>query len=239
MARPIKHNADYFPHDADMRNDPRIKALRRKYGIEGYGIYCMLLELLTDSDFFEYKSDSLNIEIMAGDFDIDPDRLNEVLRYICQIDLIQLENDKISCKSLNNRLDPLLSKRKRDRPVVIDTDNTQSKVKERKVKESKVDESDKTLEWFLNQFDEMFVENLKMTHKGKDFMQAAKEAYAHLAADPIRLHSAEASDCKRLLNTWLSNQKINKNGKQPTARTNEEISNLVNGYMAAKKAGSI
>ena len=70
----------------------------------------------------------------------------------------------------------------------------------------------KNLEWFLKQFDEIFVENLKMTHKGKDFMQAAKESYAHLAADPVRLKMAESSDCKKLLNTWLSNQKTHKNG---------------------------
>ena len=85
----------------------------------------------------------------------------------------------------------------------------------------------------------MFVENLKMTHKGKDYMQAAKEAYSHLAADPVRLKMAEASDCKRLLNTWLSNQKTKHNGKQPTASTNEQVSDLVDSYLAAKKAGAI
>lgn len=210
MARPIKHNADYFPHDADMRNDPRIKALRRKYGIEGYGIYCMLLELLTDSDFFKYKSDSLSIEIMAGDFDIEPDLLNEVLRYICQIDLIQLETDLISCKSLDKRLEPLLSKRKRDRPVVIDTDNTQSKVKESKVDEKKVNEITEVAHnflWFKSCFDEMYLEELKMVHKGKDIQQAILESYAHLAADKQRIKRADQSDCKKLLNTWLTNTK--------------------------------
>ena len=83
---------------------------------------------------------------------------------------------------------------------------------EGKGREGEVEEEVKNLEWFLKQFDEIFVENLKMTHKGKDFMQAAKESYAHLAADPVRLKMAESSDCKKLLNTWLSNQKTNKNG---------------------------
>lgn len=70
----------------------------------------------------------------------------------------------------------------------------------------------KNFEWFLKQFDEMFVDTLKMTHKGKDFMQAAKESFAHLAADPIRLKMAESHDCKKLLNTWLANQKNKHNG---------------------------
>ena len=32
MARPAKLNADYFSHDVDMRNDIRIKGLRRNFG---------------------------------------------------------------------------------------------------------------------------------------------------------------------------------------------------------------
>jgi len=73
-------------------------------------------------------------------------------------------------------------------------------------------EGKKNFEWFLKQFDEMFVDTLKMTHRGKDFMQAAKESFAHLAADPVRLKMAESQDCKKLLNTWLTNQKIKPNG---------------------------
>ena len=148
MARPIKNNADYFPHDADMRNDPKIKAIRRKFGIEGYGVYSMLLEFLTDSEYFEFKNDKLTIELVAGDFDVEPEKLNSMLDYFKQLDLIQVdpETNILSCKSLDNRLEPLLSKRKRDRNElstaitlkngVIDSESTQSKVKERKVKDS-------------------------------------------------------------------------------------------------------
>lgn len=138
MPRPIKNNADYFPHDADMRNDTRIKALRRKFGIEGYGIYCMLIELLTDSDFFQFKNDSLSIELLSGDFDIDPEKLTAILQYLAQLDLIQIatETNVITCKSLDKRMEALLSKRKRDRDGVFAGENTQSKVKESKVKES-------------------------------------------------------------------------------------------------------
>jgi len=143
MARPIKNNADYFPHDADMRNDPRVKALRRKFGLEGYAIYNMLIEFLTDSEYFEFKNDALTLEIVAGDFDIKPEQLTEILQYCAQIDLIQIEAKTlvVSCKSLDNRLEPLLSKRKRDRHEVIADDNTQSKVKESKGEKSKLKKS--------------------------------------------------------------------------------------------------
>ena len=55
MARPIKNNADYHSHDSNMRNDIKIKALRRKYKLAGYAIYNMLLEVLTNAEYFEYE----------------------------------------------------------------------------------------------------------------------------------------------------------------------------------------
>lgn len=210
MARPIKNNADYFPHDADMRNDTRIKALRRKHGLEGYAIYVMMVEFLTDSDFFECKNDSFSLELVAGDFDIETDKLDSILQYCFQLDLFQLdaETNVIKCKSLENRLNPLLSKRKRDRNVVIDSENTQSKVKESKVNKSIVEESkEKTLDWFKNQIDDIYYENLKMTHPGKDIDQAIKEAYNHVASDSLRLQNLDGAGAKRLLNTWLTNSK--------------------------------
>lgn len=50
MARPQKNNADYFSHDNSMRNNRKIKALRTKHGVFGYGVWCMLLEYLTSCE---------------------------------------------------------------------------------------------------------------------------------------------------------------------------------------------
>jgi len=36
----------------------------------------------------------------------------------------------------------------------------------------------------------------------------------HLASDQNRLHNADGADCKRLLNSWLSNAKGTKPKKQ-------------------------
>jgi len=135
MARPTKDNADYFSHDADMRNDPKIKALRRKYKADGYGIWNMLLEAITDSDNFRLMVD---YEIIAGDFDTDPEHLREIIQYCVHLGLFQFDADNsiLWSKTLDKRFEPLLSKRKRDRPGIIADDNPQSKVKDSKVKKS-------------------------------------------------------------------------------------------------------
>jgi len=142
MARPKKDNADYFSHDSSMRNDPKIRALRRKFGHSGYAVYCYMLEVLTDSKFFKAQWNELNIELLAGDFDITPEELILITDYcINTLKLFSVENDLIECKTLTKRFDSLLSKRKRDSTRVIASENPQSKVKESKVNKSKEDES--------------------------------------------------------------------------------------------------
>jgi len=147
MARPTKDNADYFSHDADMRNDVKVKALRRKFGIEGYAVWAMLLEHLTDCDYFEYEYSDLNIELLSGDFDVDPIRLKEIIDYLILLNLLAKEGKVIFSTNHRKRFEILLSRRKRERLGVIGednpttkgvivADNPQSKVKESKVKES-------------------------------------------------------------------------------------------------------
>jgi hypothetical protein len=151
MARPTKHNADYFSHDTAMRNDPKIKALRRKYSHIGYSIWNMLLELLTSKEYFEYEWNELNIELLAPDFDIDADELDEIVSYCIKIGLLQITNGYLHCEKLTFRLEETLLLRRKGydrnnslRSVVnvnnnsiSDNINTQSKVKESKLNKSK------------------------------------------------------------------------------------------------------
>lgn len=148
MARPQKNNADYFSHDNDMRNDEKVKAVRRRFKHEGYSVWNMLLEKLCKAGDFTLEYSEENIELWAGDFEVEPERLKEILEYFLKIDLItQLEN-MIFSETLIKRFNGLLSKRKRQKDwlstsktntnEVIDVDKPQSKVKKSKVKESKV-----------------------------------------------------------------------------------------------------
>ena len=113
MARPNKHNAEYFSHDNDMRNDMKIKALRRKYSHKGYSIFNMMLELLTDNDYFEFEWSEMNIELLTPDFDIDAVDLKEIIDYCIKLDLLQLTNNYLHCNKLTERLEEeVLSRRK-------------------------------------------------------------------------------------------------------------------------------
>lgn len=126
MARPKKNNADYFPHDSSMRNDLKIKALRNKFGITGYAVWVMILEVLTDADFFEYTWDDISIELLAADFGVEPEKLQEIVDYCVRLKLLQNENSKIFSEHHKDRFESLFTKRKRDRKDISADDNTKS-----------------------------------------------------------------------------------------------------------------
>ena len=138
MARPIKLNADYFSHDSDMRNDPKVKALRRKFHHSGFSVWVMLLETLTDADNFEIEFTDLNMELLAGDFDIETDLLREILQYFEKVKLITVNDGFLFSKRLKERFSTLITKREQYRSRVSDVGNPQSKVNKSIVDKSKV-----------------------------------------------------------------------------------------------------
>lgn len=169
MARPIKHNADYFPHNCDLRNDRRCKALRSKYNLEGYAVFLMLLEILTNANHFQISNNPMEIELIAGDIDIDAKKLNAILEYLSKLGLLVMEKEVISSpiledlKKMLNELRGKDRKRKSGNPInndivfpsenptkenevfpsengIIHTENTQSKVKGSKVNKRKENE---------------------------------------------------------------------------------------------------
>lgn len=165
MARPKKYNADYFPHNNDMRNDRRCKALRSKFNLEGYAVFVMLLETLTGANHFQIEDNKMELELIAGDIDIDSKKLNAILEYLVKLGLLVKEGDLISSPMLNDLKNILNDIREKDRgrktnvsenPTkenalkeneviqsenkVIQAKNAQSKVKESKVNKRKENE---------------------------------------------------------------------------------------------------
>lgn len=120
MARPRKNNADYFSHDKDMRNNLKIKALRQRFGNEGYALWSYLLEVLTDSDNFEFFLDEIGTELLAADFGVSPVVLAEFLDFASKLGLIfyDKESGLIYSESLKSRLAQVIEKREKNREIV-------------------------------------------------------------------------------------------------------------------------
>ncbi|WP_321437136.1 DUF4373 domain-containing protein [uncultured Bacteroides sp.] len=111
MARPQKNNADYFSHDSDMRNDIKIKAVRNKFGVTGYTVWCMMLEYLTSCSDNVMPDDEITIELISGDFGVSVTEIKDVLNYCYLLGLLIHENNLIFSAKLKERLAPIYEKR--------------------------------------------------------------------------------------------------------------------------------
>ena len=125
MGRPRKNNAEYFTHDSGMRNDVKIRALRRKFSHMGYAVWNYLLEALTDSTDFRIKWDEVNIDLYSADFDVTQEELAEIVTYCIKIDLLKIDTEGgyIYSETLCERFNSLIYKRSKDREAGSGQDN--------------------------------------------------------------------------------------------------------------------
>lgn len=116
MPKPNKNSADYFSHDCDMRNDIKIRALRRKFGNTGYAVWCYILETLTGSENFFASYNAVSKELMAADFDIQVSELEAIIEYCMQLNLLQMNEDgQIYSRAHQRRFEDMLIKREKRR----------------------------------------------------------------------------------------------------------------------------
>lgn len=147
----MKKDAYYFPHFSNARNDAKLVKLRRVMGIEGYGMYFLLLEVLREQT--EFKLPLSSLEDLAYEWHISKEKL---LAVVTNFDLFEIIDEVFISTKLITYLQPYIEKSERARKAAnLRWNNANdyanalpehskcnaSKVKERKVKESKVKES--------------------------------------------------------------------------------------------------
>lgn len=217
MPRPKKNNAAYFSHDADMRNDLKVKALRNKFGNDGYSVWCMLLEVLTDSDNFECKFDDLSKELLAADFNVTSELLTEVIYYSVILKLIIIDNGVIYCENHKKRFQPLIDKRERDRFRIKENYEKKNPVKETKF-ESEIIDVDKISEYLNSTEQELWFEQFAMNNGlSTDEMRIKIVEFEKWLQDGGFAFKAK-KDIKEHFRNWL---KRNKDGKSTKNRVSD------------------
>lgn len=111
MARPSKEYCDYFPHQNNMRNHRKIRALRNKFKEKGYSIWNMLLEYLTGTKGHSFQNTDIEYELLAGDFEVSVTEIRQIVDYCIELQLLFIENGQIYSKSLLDELQPVYDKR--------------------------------------------------------------------------------------------------------------------------------
>lgn len=81
-----KDDENYFLHYAGMRNTPKMKALRSKFGLTGYGIWNMLLERLAAAPENKIMySTEVDKDLLVGDLFGEYEEVDRVIQYLIKI----------------------------------------------------------------------------------------------------------------------------------------------------------
>lgn len=142
----------YFPHDSNAKDDPKCVLMIEQLGMEGYGIYWMLVETLRDQPDYTYPV--ANIPALARRYNTSAEKVRTV---VYNYELFTVKEDKIFfSESLNRRMLVFnenrakrsaagrlgMARRWGDNNVITPLLQSNSTVITSKVKESKVKEKE-------------------------------------------------------------------------------------------------
>ncbi len=85
----MEKEAYYFPHFCNARHDRKIRRLRKELGVEGYGIYFMLLETLREQQDLMYPIEDL--DLLAEEFGVSEAKVRVA---IFNYELFEIDSDQ-------------------------------------------------------------------------------------------------------------------------------------------------
>lgn len=102
----------WFKHDSNAMLDAKLKRVRLKYGMEGYGLYWYCLELIASSVelhnlTFELEHDA---ELISLDTGIHQERVQEMMLDMVKWELFESSNGVIVCLKMASRTDEYTQK---------------------------------------------------------------------------------------------------------------------------------
>lgn len=102
----------WFKHDADAHADAKLRKVRLKYGMQGYGLYWYCLELIARGVekhrlTFELEHDA---ELIAHDTGIGREMVEDMMRFMAEIGLFEQSCGVITCLKMATRTDEYTTK---------------------------------------------------------------------------------------------------------------------------------
>lgn len=175
----MKKDAFYFPHFCNARHDRKLKRVQKELGIEGYGIYFMLLEILREQTDLRYPLNE--VDLLADEFGTSEQKVRVV---ICNYDLFQVdENQNFFSFKMIIYLQPYFEKSERAREaankrwnnanaytnaIEMQSNSNASKVNKTKVKETKLN---KIKESKINIREHVFISQSELDKLNSEFSE--------------------------------------------------------------------
>lgn len=132
----------WFKHDSNASIDAKLKRLRLKYGMEGYGTYWYLLECVARTVephnlTFELEEDA---ELIAAEINISRELVEEMMRFMCDLGLFENAEGRITCLKMAGRSDEYTLKLMRQANVVLTSSGAApDKIPPNRIEEKRID----------------------------------------------------------------------------------------------------
>lgn len=110
----------WFKHDADASIDSKLQSLLLDYGASGYGLYWYCIELIAQNVnehniTFELDHDA---RIIARNLNLTFQETKDMMKYMIELGLFSLNNEKLVCYSLAKRLDQSMTSSPKMRNII-------------------------------------------------------------------------------------------------------------------------
>lgn len=210
-----------------MRNHKKIKAIRTKFGISGYGIWVMVLEYLTGNDGNEFEYSDFEFELMSGDFGVSVTEIRDVVDYCIRLELLFSKNGFVNSESLDERLKTVYEKRrvaksisarqvrtngKFSTEITVPTVVTVTEMPQSKVKKSKVKKKDGFTPPLVEDVVLYFAEN-----GYSDYSARKAFDYYHVAGWKDSKGNEVKNWKQKMISVWFKDEYKITNPKQPIA----------------------
>ena len=106
-----KKDAYYFAHDCNARHDPKIIKRCTKFGLEGYGFYFCLLEIMRESA--DYSINLTDLETVAYQLHLSIEKVNDLINYCIAIKLLISNGNQVYSESFIDRMQSVDDMRKK------------------------------------------------------------------------------------------------------------------------------
>ena len=97
-----KKDAYYFSHDSNARHDPKIIRLRAIHGLEGYGFYFCILEIMRESA--EYAINHSDLQTVAYQLNLTEEKAESIFNTCVKTGLFKIDNDIVFSESFKSRM---------------------------------------------------------------------------------------------------------------------------------------
>lgn len=106
----------YFTHDHNARHDPKIQALIKKYGMEGYGRFWVIVEMMRETREYKITRKPYVYNALAEQMQCSADEVKKFIKdCIEEYELFTEEGDFFFSNSLNERMSVLEAMRDKKR----------------------------------------------------------------------------------------------------------------------------